>query len=115
MKKNDQETSCVLNIKVNKEIIVKRILGRIICSNCGKIFNEYFDPATKENHKCDIKYFQKRSDDNEKTILSRFDKYNKDTLPILDYYSKQKKLREIDGMGQIDQIYEKIRHILETL
>ena len=68
IKKYNQKISCVLSLKVNLEVIIKRIIGRQICSKCGLTFNESFNPSTKENHHCDIKFLQKRSDDNEKTM-----------------------------------------------
>ena len=42
LKKYKQKISCVLSLEVDKELIIKRILGRQICSNCGLIFNDYF-------------------------------------------------------------------------
>ena len=51
-KKYNQKISCVLNLRVDFNIIVKRILGRQICSKCSLIFNEFFYPSTNKNHKC---------------------------------------------------------------
>ena len=86
IKKNNQKISCVLSLNVDKETIIKRILGRQTCSNCGLIFNEYFTPATDKNHNCGKKFLQKRSDDNEEAISTRFETYIKKTLPILNFY-----------------------------
>ena len=88
IKKHNQKISCVLNLNVNKDIIIKRILGRQTCNKCGLIFNEYFNPPNKENHLCGTKFLVKRADDNEKTVLKRYETYLKKTLPILDYYKK---------------------------
>ena len=57
IKRYKQKISCVLSLNVEKEFIIKRILGRQICTNCGLIFNEYFKPATSINHSCDNKFF----------------------------------------------------------
>ena len=95
MKTNNQKISCVLSLNVDKESIIKRILGRQICSNCGLIFNEYFSPATKKNHNCDAKFLYKRSDDNEKIIRNRFQTYQDMTLPMLNFYKGQKLLHQI--------------------
>ena len=70
---------------MDKKNILKRILGRVICSKCGLIFNEYFNPATRKNHLCDSKYLMKRSDDDEKILLNRYETYVKETLPILSH------------------------------
>ena len=115
MNKYKQKISCVLNLKVEKEIIIKRILGRQICSKCGLTFNEFFNPSTKEKHKCDPNYLQKRSDDNEKTAKNRFETYEKETLPIFNHYKDLKLLHEIDGMGDIPKIYKEICQIIRSL
>ena len=115
LKKNNQKISCVLNLKVDKKIIVKRILGRQICAKCGLTFNQFFSPATKNNHQCDLKFLQKRSDDNEKTATSRLKTYEKETLPIFNHYQDLNLLYEIDGMGDISKIYKEICHIIRSL
>ena len=115
IKKYKQKISCVLNLNVEKEFIIKRILGRQICTNCGLIFNEYFKPATNKNHSCDPKFLKKRSDDNEKTVKNRFETYLNTTLPILNFYKEQNLLHNINGMSGIDQIFEEIRHIIASL
>ena len=114
-KKYNQNISCVLCLNVDKEKIIKRILGRQICSKCGLIFNEFFKPATSNNHACDSKFLVKRSDDNEETILKRYETYIEKTLPIINYYKKLNILHEIDGKTEIDQIFEKISHIIGSL
>ena len=115
LKKNNQVISLVLNLKVDENIIIKRILGRQICSKCGLTFNEFFNPSNPEIHKCDNKYLNKRSDDNEKTIKNRFSVYNNDTYPILSYYKECNLLHEINGMNKIDQIYGEICQIINLM
>ena len=115
LKKYNQNISCVLNLKVDKELIVKRILGRQTCTKCGLIFNEFFKSSTKNNHVCGTKFLIKRSDDNEKTIFRRFETYLDKTLPILDYYKKLNLLHEINGKAEIDQISKEIIGIIASL
>ena len=115
IKKYNQKISCALSLNVNKEIIIKRILGRQICSKCELTFNEFFSPATSGNHHCDSKFLQKRSDDNEKTAKSRFETYANETLPVFNHYKEQNLLYEIDGMGDISIIYKEICRIIRSL
>ena len=115
IKKYDQKILCVLNLKVTEDVIIKRIIGRQVCSKCGLTFNEFFNPSTRENHRCNMKFLQKRSDDNEKTARNRFKTYTKETLPVLDYYKNQNLLYEIDGTAHIHEIYKEIRRIIHSL
>ena len=115
VKKNNQKISCALSLEVDKESIIKRILGRQICSKCGLIFNEYFSPATVENHNCDIKFLYKRSDDNEIAFNKRLKIYKDQTLPILNHYEKKKILHKINAEDQISNIYKQIYDILMNI
>ena len=115
MKKHNQKISCVFSLDVTKESIIKRILGRQTCTKCGLIFNDFFKPSTTENHSCDIRFLSKRSDDNEKTIINRFDTYIEKTLKILDFYKEKKILHQINGMRESEQIYDEIRTIIAPL
>ena len=115
IKKYKQKISCVLSLNVDKESIIKRISGRQTCINCGLIFNEYYYPASSKNHSCDPKFLNKRSDDNKKTIINRFETYLNKTLPILDFYKGQNLLHQINGMAKIDQIFDEICGIIASL
>ena len=115
LNKHNQKIFSVISLNVDKEIVVKRILGRVVCLKCGSTFNKFFNSPKEINHKCESKHLITRSDDNEKTILKRFDTYEKETFPILNYYKKQNLLTNIDGMNKIDEIYKEIRQIMASL
>ena len=115
LKKYKQKISCIFSLNANQETIIKRILSRQICTNCGLIFNEHSKPAENKEHNCDSKFLVKRSDDNESTITKRFETYLNETLPVLDFYKEQNLLHQIDGLAKIDQIFEKIRVIIASL
>ena len=113
--KYNQKIFSVISLNVHKETVLKRILGRVVCLKCGSIFNKFFNPPNESNHKCELKHLVIRPDDNEKTILKRFDTYENETFPILNYYKKQNLLTNIDGMNKIDEIYKEIRQIMASL
>ena len=115
LKKFKQNISLVLSLTVDKDIVSKRITGRVICTQCFIVFNIYLNPPNSKNHKCDKKYLETRTDDNPKTALNRFDTYITKTKPLLDYYKKRGTLREIDGNQKIDEIYNKIKGILDNI
>ena len=115
LKKYNQKIFCALSLRVDKNIIVKRIIGRQTCLKCGSIFNEYFNPATSKNHFCDEKFIEKRSDDHKEIIMHRYQTYLDKTLPILNYYKELNLLHQVDGMLKIDEIYNEIRGIISSL
>ena len=115
LKKYNQKISCAISLNIDQKTIVKRILGRQICLKCKLIFNEHFNPSTSANHSCDPKFLDKRSDDNEKAIINRFENYLEKTLPILDFYKDLNLLHQINGKCEIDDIFEQIRAILASL
>ena len=113
--KYNQKISCVFSLKVDRDVSIKRIIGRQVCSKCRLTFNEFFNSSTQKNHHCGNKFLQKRSDDNEKTAKNRLETYNKETLPVLNYYQNQNLLYEIDGAGHIHEIYKEIYRIIHSL
>ena len=115
LKKNKQKITCVICLQVDKDIVVKRILGRQTCTKCGLIFNQYYKPSTKKNHSCENKFLEKRSDDNEKIVLNRFQTYLEKTLPIINYYKKLNLVHEINGKAEINDIYKEISSIIASL
>ena len=115
IKKYNQKILCVFSFKVDQAVVIKRIIGRQVCSKCGLTFNKFFNLATEKNHYCDSKFLQKRSDDNDKTARNRFETYTKETLPVLDYYQNQNLLYEIDGTNHIHEIYKEICRIIHSL
>jgi len=115
IKKHEQKISHVLSLNVDKDTVVKRVLGRQVCTNCGKIFNEYFSPPNSNEHNCESKFLEKRSDDSEKIIVNRYETYEKETLPILNFYKKQNLLHEFNGNSEINLIYKEIMTVLGIL
>ena len=113
--KNNQKISCVLNINVNQETVIKRILGRQSCSKCGKIFNKFYNPPNVTNHKCEPKHLKTRSDDTEETIKKRYKTYEEITFPIIEHYRNRNMLFDVNGMVEISEINEEINGIIKRL
>jgi len=100
-------------IEVPDEELVKRLTGRRTCKNCGMMYHILFKPP-KEDNKCDAcggELYQ-RADDNEETVRNRLKVYHESTAPLIDYYEKKGVLHRIDGMGSIDEIFERIVKVL---
>ncbi|MBD3256690.1 MAG: adenylate kinase [Candidatus Lokiarchaeota archaeon] len=89
----------VILLSVDDSIIIKRILGRYTCDNCGAIFNKYFMKPEKEGicDECGAEIeFKQRSDDNEETLQKRLDVYKENVDPIIEYYKEKEIFEEID-------------------
>ena len=114
LKEFNQKVEIVISLSVSREIIEKRIIGRVTCEKCNLTLNEFFNTNEIELHPCGKQHFIKRKDDNLTTIMSRYDIYKKTTQPVLDYLSKNLRFYEIDGTQKIDEITAKIDGILNV-
>ena len=104
----DQKIDLIISLVVPREIIEKRIIGRVTCDKCNLTLNEFFNKEEIDLHPCGKEYFIKRKDDNLETIMSRYDIYTKTTEPVLNFLSKNSNFHEIDGTLEIDKITAKI-------
>ena len=114
MLKNNQTISAIIYLDVPRDIIEKRILGRVVCDMCNKTLNEYLDIKEIQNHKCGKEYFKKRKDDNSDTIMKRYDTFITETNPLLDYYKKKPCFFKIDATLKINEISAKIEKIVNV-
>ena len=108
----DQTVGHIIFLNVSKDIIEKRIMGRMTCDKCNMTLNEFFNKEQIELHPCGKEFLQKRKDDNFEVVVKRYDTYMETTKPVLDFYSKSENFTEIDGAAQIDQITNKINDVL---
>ena len=109
-----QKIDVVIFLNVPREIVKKRIVGRMTCEKCNMVFNEFYNSKEIELHPCGKSFLIKRKDDNYDTLMSRFDTYMEITKPVLDYYANKQGFHEIDGALKIDEITSKIGHILNV-
>ena len=114
MLKNNQTIGAIVYLDVTREIIEKRILGRIVCEKCNVSMNEYLDNEQIKNHKCGKEYLKKRKDDNSKTIMKRYGTFTKETNPLLDYYSKKTTFYKVNASVKIEEISTKIAEIVNV-
>ena len=114
MLKNNQTIGAIVYLDVTREIIEKRILGRIVCEKCNVSMNEYLDNEQIKNHKCGKEYLKKRKDDNSKTIIKRYDTFTKETNPLLDHYSKKTTFYKVNASVKIEEISTKIAEIVNV-
>lgn len=108
------ELEKVFNLEVRDEVIVKRITGRRICRKCGRVYNVYVKPPNKDGScpVCGGATYQ-RDDDNVETVQRRLDVYHRQTKPLLEYYKRQNIIIDIEGEGEIEEIWQRIEAHLE--
>ncbi|MFX0039800.1 MAG: adenylate kinase [Promethearchaeota archaeon] len=110
------EIDLLLLLQVSRDIIFKRISGRYGCNSCGEIYNKYTLPPKVEGicDKCgaEIK-FEQRGDDNEETLKSRLDAYEKNAKPLIKYYKKRGKLKIVDATDTLSFTKDDIKKIIE--
>ena len=104
----------IIYLNVPREVIEKRIMGRMTCDKCNMTLNKFFNKEQIELHPCGAEFLKRRKDDNLDVVIARYDTYMSATKPLLDYYSKNSNFKEIDGAAEIDQITNKIREILKV-
>ncbi len=108
-----QKIDHVVSIEVPSSDLLVRLTGRRTCRACGAGFHVKFDPPKKDGvcDKCGGELYQ-RDDDNEATVSSRLQVYEGQTKPLIDYYQSQSKIRQIDGVGDMNQIFGSIVKVL---
>ena len=110
----NQTIGHIIFLNVSKDIIEKRIMGRMTCDKCDMTLNEFFNKEQIELHPCGKEFLKKRKDDNFDVVVARYDTYMKTTKPVLDFYSKNENFTEIDGAAGIEQITSKINDVLNV-
>lgn len=99
----------VVNIEVDKDILVGRAVGRRICKSCGATYHVEFNPP-KVDGVCDVcggELYQ-RADDNEETVSKRIQVYLDETKPLVNYYSEEGIIANINGQQSIDKVFADI-------
>jgi len=101
--------SKVVYFDIAKDQIVARLSGRRSCRKCGAVYHVEFNPPKKEGI-CDKDggELYQRADDEENSIITRFDVYNKQTQVLIERYKKVKKLVTVDASKEINQVYAEL-------
>jgi len=112
----DRQINFVINIDVDKEILMERLTGRRICKSCGSTYHLVFNPPAKEDtcDRCGGELYQ-RADDNAETVQNRLDVNLKQTQPLLDFYGEKGYLQNINGQQDINKVFEDVDALLEGL
>ena len=113
LKGMDIAVDAVLKLEVSRDVLIRRLSGRRVCSKCAATFNVNTMPPKKDGvcDACGAELIQ-RKDDQPATIENRLNVYTQDTAPLIGFYEKKGKLQRIPCEGTIPEILERICKVL---
>lgn len=105
----------VINFKVPREEIVKRLSGRRSCPKCQATYHVEFAPSKGGNlcERCGEALVQ-RSDDQREAIEMRLRVYEEQTAPLIAFYEKQHVLSHLNGAESVEAVYHNLVKALAT-
>lgn len=106
----------VLCLEVPDEEIIKRADGRLVCRECGAIYNRIISPPVHENRcdKCKGEVYR-RSDDDPVVVAKRLSVYHAQTQPLIEYYDHRGQLTQFDGNQTPEAVHEELKRYIDTL
>lgn len=108
------QLTAVLDFNVNRDDLVKRVSGRLVCRQCGASFHKEFRPPKQEGvcDNCGGELYQ-RADDNEVTVRERLAVYDTSTKPLINYYKVSGRYYEINGDQSMDKVFADVQAALK--
>ncbi|QQS45246.1 MAG: adenylate kinase [Acidobacteriota bacterium] len=105
----------LVRVVVFEDSLMKRLTGRRTCTRCGEIYNLYFRPPQNEGV-CDKDGapLGQRTDDTSEAVRRRLEEYRSATAPLIDYYSQNGRLIEVDGELPVDEVFDKLCHVIDN-
>ena len=104
-----------MKLSVSLDVIKRRITGRSVCSICGKIYNEFFNPAPINAQCCASKFLQKRTDDTLDIAVNRYQTYEKNIEPVINFYKQSNLLKVVNGETTISEINSEISGLIDGI
>ncbi|HEX7706781.1 MAG TPA: adenylate kinase [Thermoanaerobaculia bacterium] len=110
---NGSSSLRVLQLLVPDDAIVRRITLRRTCAQCGAIYHLENQPSAVDGvcDRCGAEVIA-RADDNEDAVRRRLDAFHRDTVPVAAYYKSKSIVRDVDGVGPVDEVFERLEKSL---
>jgi len=102
-----------IDLEVPTDIVLDRIAGRRVCESCQR--NYHVNSAPTHDWTCDTcgGRVRQRDDDTEEAVFRRLELYEQETRPILDYYRARQMLTSVDGVGEGDEVFERLVKVID--
>ena len=104
----------VIEMKVDDDALVSRIIGRSSCGDCGEVFHDVTNPwpSSGECPKCSSREQVRRADDNEESLRQRLMEYYKKTSSLIGYYYAKGDHISVNGLASVEEVQESISEVL---
>ena len=101
----------VVDLDVPREIVFDRIAGRRVCESCQRVY--HVNLAPEHGWVCDTcgGSVRQRDDDTEDAVERRLELYERETVPIVEYYRAMGLLTVVDGVGEGDEVFDRLLKI----
>jgi len=112
---NHFDLSAVIILEISKDVGTKRIAGRRICAGCGAVYNVDFDPPARVGvcNRCGGTLV-KRKDDTIETVTHRWETYENQTLPVIEYLTTNypSLIHQVPAQKEIRQVVDQVSSIV---
>ncbi len=112
--RHDRKLDRVIELDVDEDELVRRIVGRFSCATCGEGYHDEFKMPLRGDvcDRCGGAEFKRRKDDNEETVRTRLQEYRSKTAPILPIYEARGIVARVDGMAPMDEVTQAVETVL---
>ena len=117
LKDLNKKLDAVIYINVNKDILMERLTGRIICRSCGATYHKVYNPPKVEGtcDRCGKHDFYQREDDKPETVENRINVNLESTNTLVDFYSKRNVLHTVNGEDDFQDVFKDIQTIISDV
>jgi adenylate kinase len=116
LKQHGFKPPLVVHFVIDPAMVLRRITGRRMCKVGGEIYNVYERP-TKVEGRCDNDggELEQRPDDREEIVKTRLAAYEKQTAPLVAYYRRLGRLRDVDATKSVEEVAKRVVHIVREV
>ncbi len=113
---DDLGINVVINLVIDEQLLVDRIVYRRLCKDCGAIYNIKLQKLADNEvcEKCGGSLHQ-RDDDTYEKLMVRLDSYRDETQPVVEYYRNKGIVYDIDAGQSKEDVYKQISKVLKEI